>query len=68
MAKFIQVKSPKQNDYSVEDSYYVNVETVRYVLQNANAQDRSAISFVGSEHSLHIHESAASFVSRAIAD
>ena len=57
MAKFIQVQSPDNH------SYYINVETIKYVAQNAKTADLSAIYFVG-EHHLPIGESAASFISR----
>ena len=57
MAKFIQVQSPENH------SYYINVETIKYVAQNAKTADLSAIYFVG-EHHLPIGESAASFISR----
>ena len=57
MAKFIQVQSPDHH------SYYINLETIKYVAQNAKTADLSAIYFVG-EHHLPIGESAASFISR----
>ena len=57
MANFIQVQSPDNH------SYYINVEMVKYVAQNAKTADLSAIHFVG-EHHLPIGESAASFISR----
>ena len=57
MAKFIQVQSPENH------SYYINLETIKYVAQNAKTADLSAIYFVG-EHHLPIGESAASFISR----
>ena len=50
MAKFIQVQSPDNH------SYYINVETIKYVAQNAKTADLSAIYFVG-EHHLPIGES-----------
>ena len=64
MAKFIQAHSPTEKNVS----YYINVETVRYVAQNTQHEDRSLIRFVGDEHTLAISEAAASFVSRACAD
>jgi hypothetical protein len=57
MAKFILVQSPDNH------SYYINVEMVEYVAQNAKTVDLSAIHFVGERH-LPISESAASFVNR----
>jgi hypothetical protein len=65
MAKFIQVHSVADNH-----SYYINVETVRYVLQDPHNAKQSSIRFVGEEHPavLMISEPAASFVSRAGAD
>jgi hypothetical protein len=62
MAKFIQVQGHEKS------TYYINVETVRHVLQNPQQADRSLIRFVVDEHTLAIAESAASFVSRAGAD
>jgi hypothetical protein len=71
MAKFIQIQVPTERYTGSErdlESYYVNVETIRFVWQNAQNPDRSSIHFIGSEHSLPILESAASFVSRLDAD
>ena len=71
MAKFILVQSPTGYDSEsrvAETSFYINVEMVRYVGQNAQNPDRSSIRFIGDEHALPIAESAASFVSRADAD
>ena len=71
MAKFILVRSPI-GEFSesriVEGSFYINVEMIRYVAQNAQNPDRSSIRFLGDEHALQINESAASFVSRAATD
>jgi hypothetical protein len=71
MAKFIQIQSPTDRytgSTSDLDSYYINVETIRYVSQNAQSPDRCSIHFIGSEHSLLILESATSFVGRVGAD
>jgi len=71
MAKFMLVQSP-EGEFSesriVEGSFYINVEMIRYVAQNAQNPDRSSIRFLGDEHALQINESAASFVSRAGTD
>jgi hypothetical protein len=66
MAKFIQVNSSTEG-YSNYSSYYVNVETVRFVAQT-QTPNRSMLRFVGDDISMPIDESAASFVSRAGAD
>ncbi len=71
MAKFIQVHSPTERYTGNKrdlDSYYINVETIRFVAQNAQNEDLSSIHFIGSEHSLLIVESAASFISRVDTD
>ena len=52
-----KVQSPEKQ------GYYINVETIRYVAQNAKVADLSTIHFLG-EHHLPIGESAASFISR----
>ena len=70
MAKFTLVQSPAgefSESRTVEGSFFVNVETIRYVAQNAQNPDRSAIRFLGDEHALQINESAASFVERVSA-
>jgi hypothetical protein len=71
MARFILVKSPP-GEYSEtktdSGSFYINVEMIKYVAQNAQNPDRSSIRFVGDEHALAIDESAASFVDRSGAD
>jgi hypothetical protein len=67
MAKFIQIQVPTDRytgDARDLESYYINVESVRYVAQNAQNPDRSSVHFIGAEHSLQILESAANFVSR----
>jgi hypothetical protein len=67
MAKFMQIQVPTERytgSVSDLDSYFINVETIRLVAQNAQNPDRSSIHFIGSEHSLQILESAASFVTR----
>jgi hypothetical protein len=67
MANFIQVQLPSgafSESATPETIFYVNVETVRYVTQNPQNPDRSAIHFIGDDHALQIDESAASFVSR----
>jgi hypothetical protein len=71
MAKFIQIQSPTERYTGGArdlDSYFINVETIRFVAQNSQNLERSSIHFIGSEHSLQILESAASFVSRLEAD
>ena len=71
MAKFILVRSPVgefSESRTEEGSFYINVEMIRYVGQNAQNPDRSSIRFIGDEHALQINESAASFVSRAATD
>ena len=67
MAKFILVRSPAgefSESRTEEGSFFVNIETIRYVTQNAQNPDRSSIRFIGDEHALPISESAASFISR----
>ena len=69
MAKFILVQTPTgefSESRTVEGSFYINVEMIRYVAQNAQNPDRSSIRFIGDEHALPINESAASFISRAV--
>ena len=70
MARFILVQSP-EGEFSErrteEGSFFVNVETVRYVAQNAQNPGQSLIRFLGDEHALQISESAESFVRRASA-
>jgi hypothetical protein len=70
MAKFILVRSPSgefSESRTEEGSFYINVEMIRYVAQNAQNPDRSSIRFTGDEHALQISESAANFVSRVAA-
>ena len=70
MAKFILVQAPAgefSERRTEEGSFFVNVETIRYVTQNAQNPDRSSIRFLGDEHALQISESAASFVGRVSA-
>ena len=60
MAKFIQVQSPTEHH-----THYINVETIKFVTQNAQNPDRSSIRFIGAdEHPPPISESAANFISR----
>jgi hypothetical protein len=71
MAKFIQIQVPTERYTGSArdlDSYYINVEAIRFVAQNAQNPDRSSIHFVGGEHSLQLLESAANFVKRLDAD
>jgi len=71
MAKFILVRSPAgefSESRTEEGSFYINVEMIKYVAQNAQNPDRSSIRFIGDEHALQINESAASFASRAVTD
>ena len=68
MAQFILVHAPTgefSESRTMEGSFYINVEMIRYVTQNAQNPDRSSIRFIGDEHVLQINESAANFVSRA---
>jgi len=68
MAKFILVQSPTgEYSESKTDSgnFYVNVEMIKYVAQNAQNPNRSSIRFIGDEHALPIDETSASFVNRA---
>jgi hypothetical protein len=67
MARFIQILVPTERYTGSErdlESYYINVEAIRFVAQNAQNPNRSSIHFIGDEHSLAILESAANFVSR----
>jgi hypothetical protein len=71
MAKFIHVQVPTERYTGMTsdlDSYYINVEAIRYVAQNAQNKDRCSIHFVSAEASVPILESAASFVGRIDAD
>jgi hypothetical protein len=71
MAKFTQIQVPTERYTGSArdlDSYYINVEAIRFVAQNAQNPDRSSIHFVGGEHSLQLLESAANFVKRLDAD
>jgi hypothetical protein len=71
MAKFIPVQVPTErytgNARDLE-SYFVNVDSIRCVVQNMQNSDRSSILFIGSERSLQILESAANFVNRVYSD
>jgi hypothetical protein len=67
MAKFIHVQVPTERYTGMTadlEGYYINIDAIRYVAQNAQNQDRCSIHFVGAEASLMILESAASFVGR----
>jgi hypothetical protein len=67
MAKFLQIQVPTERyTGSARDleTYYINVESIRYVAQNTQNPERSSIHFIGSEHSLLVLESAANFVNR----
>jgi hypothetical protein len=67
MTKFVHIQVPTERYTGSTrdlDSYYINVESIRYVAQNAQNPERSSIHFIGSEHSLLILESAANFVNR----
>ena len=67
MAKFILVQAPAgefSESRTQEGSFYINIETIRFVAQNAQNPDRSSIRFIGDEHAMQINESAANFVSR----
>ena len=66
MPKFIRVKAAPGHSESLieEQDYYVNVEQITFVSQNPQSPDRSSLRFVGSDHAMHISESAESFLSR----
>jgi hypothetical protein len=67
MAKFIEIQVPTERytgDARDLEIYHVNVDSIRYVAQNAQNPDRSSIHFIGAERSLQILESAAHFVNR----
>jgi hypothetical protein len=71
MAKFIHVQVPTERYTGMTsdlESFYINVEAIRYVAQNVQNQDRCSIHFVGAEASLQVLESAASFVRRVDAN
>jgi hypothetical protein len=67
MSKFIRVKTaPGQSESLIEEQdYYVNVDLITLVIQNPQNPDRSSLRFVGSDHAIHISESAENFLSRA---
>ena len=66
MAKFIQIRSQGLSDtVTIEHDFYINVEMVKYVEQNTQNPNRSALMFINDEYSLPIGESAASFINRA---
>ena len=67
MPKFICVKmAPGQSESLIEEQdYYVNVEQIVSVSQSPQNPDRSSVRFVGSDHAMHICESAESFLLRA---
>ena len=67
MAKFIRVKTaPGHSERLIEEQdYYVNVDLITLVSQNSQNPDRSSLRFVGSDHVMHITESAENFLSRA---
>jgi len=66
MAKFIRVKtvSGQSDSLMQERDYYVNVDLITIVSQNPTSPDRSLLHFVGSDHGIHITESAENFFSR----
>jgi hypothetical protein len=67
MAKFIQIQVPTERytgDARDLESYHVNIDSIRYVAQNAQNPQRASIHFIGAERSLQILESAAIFVNR----
>jgi hypothetical protein len=68
MSKFIHVKMPAgQSERLIEEQedYYVNLDLITLVSQNPQNPDRSSLRFVGSDHVMHITESAENFLSRA---
>jgi hypothetical protein len=68
MPKFIRVKTPAGHSERLieeQEDYYVNVDLITLVSQNSQNPDRSSLRFVGSDHVMHITESAESFLSRA---
>jgi hypothetical protein len=66
MAKFIRVKTvPGQSDSLMQErDYYVNLDLITIVEQSPQSPDRSSLRFVGSDHGIHITESAENFFSR----
>ena len=68
MPKFIRVKTPlgySERRSEEQEDYYVNVDLITLISQNSQNPDRSSLRFVGSEHVMHITESAENFLSRA---
>jgi hypothetical protein len=61
MAKFVQVPSSSGIDL------YVNVDTIRWVVQNSRNADEASMYF-DDKQSLSIKESPASFISRVSAE
>jgi hypothetical protein len=59
MTKFIKVQSTAQHL-----TYFINVEMVKYVVQNAQVLDQSSVRIIGDEHPIAISESAASLIDR----
>jgi len=47
-----------------ERDYYVNVDLITIVEQSPQSPDRSSLRLVGSDHGIHIAESAENFLSR----
>ena len=60
MAKFIKVQSTAHSHLT----YFINVEMVKYVVQNAQVLDQSSVRIIGDEHPIAISESAASLIDR----
>ena len=68
MPKFIRVKTPlghSERRIEEQEDYYVNVDLITLISQNSQNPDRSSLRFVGSDHVMHISESAENFLSRA---
>jgi hypothetical protein len=59
MTKFIKVQSTTQHQI-----YFINVEMVKYLVQNAQVLEQSSVRLIGDEHPITITESAASFIDR----
>jgi hypothetical protein len=71
MPKFVQVSvaAGTYSEAATEDeTVYINIEQIKYVVQNQQNQNHSSIHFVGDDHPLHISESATSLLDRCYDD
>jgi hypothetical protein len=59
MTKFIKVQTTAQHQ-----TYFINVEMVKYVVQSGQVLEQSSVRIIGDEHPIAISESAASFIDR----